>query len=305
MIELVVEYKERIDKYISNNSKISRRDIKALIQEGLVFVDQMKVLKPKFEVREGQQIKIIKLIDRVVDIKPEKMDLKIIYDDQYLSVIEKPSGLVVHPSPGHDSGTLVNGLLYHFKNNLSNENGLLRPGIVHRIDKDTSGLLLIAKTNEVHRILSEKFAQHQVNRKYIAICDGILEDKRLRLNLPIGRHHADRQKHTVTNINSKAAITNVTLLKSFYLDNKPKSLVKCELETGRTHQIRVHLQYIGNPIYGDPMYNKKISEFGQYLHAYNLEFEHPITKKEMKFYSFPPSEFNLAEYNYEEFIKGE
>ncbi|AKF41393.1 ribosomal large subunit pseudouridine synthase D [Mycoplasmopsis canis UFG4] len=305
MVELIVKYKDRIDKYISNNSEISRNDIKALIEEGAVYVDQMQVNKPKFEVRENQVIKIVKLIDKELKIEPEKMDLNIVYDDEFICIIDKPSGLVVHPSPGHSSGTLVNGLLYHFKNNLSNENGLLRPGIVHRIDKDTSGLLVIAKNNEVHNLLAQKFAEHDINRKYIAICDGILEDKKMRLKLPIGRNSQDRQKMAVTNLNSKEAITNVTLLKSFYINNQPKSLIKCELETGRTHQIRVHMQYIGNPIYGDPMYNKNIDEFGQRLHAYKLEFEHPITKKQMEFYSMPSKEFEVADFDFKEFLKGE
>ncbi|SYV96746.1 Pseudouridine synthase [Mycoplasmopsis edwardii] len=304
-MEIVVKYKERIDKYISNNSEISRNDIKLLIEEGAVFVDDIKVNKPKFEVHEGQFIKVIKLIDKEIHVEPEKMDLNIIYDDEYLCIIDKPSGLVVHPSPGHASGTLVNGLLYHFKNNLSNENGLLRPGIVHRIDKDTSGLLVIAKNNQVHNLLAMKFAEHDINRKYLAIADGILEDKKMRLNLPIGRSQQDRQKMTVTNLNSKNAITNVTLLKSFYIDNKPKSLIKCELETGRTHQIRVHMKYIGNPIYGDPMYNKNVDEFGQRLHAYKLEFEHPITGKYLEFYSKPPVEFEVSEFDFDEFLKGE
>nr|WP_318033144.1 RluA family pseudouridine synthase [Mycoplasmopsis cynos] len=267
MIELIVKYPERVDKYIANNSDITRNDIKLLIQEGAVFVDGIKVNKPKFEVKENQLIKVIKVIDKEINIIPENIELNIIYDDEYLCIIDKPSGLVVHPSPGHTSKTLVNGLLYHFKNNLSNENGLLRPGIVHRIDKDTSGLLIIAKNNLVHNKLAEMFATHNVNRKYLAICDGILEDKKLRLNLPIGRSVKDRQKMTITNINSKPAITNVTLLKSFYLNNQPKSLVKCELETGRTHQIRVHLKYIKNPVYGDPLYNKEVDNFGQRLHV--------------------------------------
>ncbi|MCU9936900.1 RluA family pseudouridine synthase [Mycoplasmopsis cynos] len=304
MIELIVKYPERVDKYIANNSDITRNDIKLLIQEGAVFVDGIKVNKPKFEVKENQLIKVIKVIDKEINIIPENIELNIIYDDEYLCIIDKPSGLVVHPSPGHTSKTLVNGLLYHFKNNLSNENYLLKYRIVHRIDKDTSGLLIIAKNNLVHNKLAEMFATHNVNRKYLAICDGILEDKKLRLNLPIGRSVKDRQKMTITNINSKPAITNVTLLKSFYLNNQPKSLVKCELETGRTHQIRVHLKYIKNPVYGDPLYNKEVDNFER-LHAYKLEFFHPITNQAMSFYSTPPKEFEIADFDYDEFLKGE
>ncbi|WP_027121409.1 RluA family pseudouridine synthase [Mycoplasma leonicaptivi] len=306
MLQIEVKYKDRIDKYVTNNSDISRNDIKQLILEGAVLVNNVKINKPKFEVHEGQIINIIKIIDKTIHINPEKMDLNIVYDDEYICVIDKPSGMVVHPSPGHHQNTLVNGLLYHFKNNLSNENGLLRPGIVHRIDKDTSGLLIIAKNNEVHKLLSDKFSTHSIKREYIAICDGILEDKRLKLNLPIGRSNKDRQKMAITNTNSKNAITNVTLLNSFYLNNQPKSLVKCELETGRTHQIRVHMQYIGNPIYGDPVYGKSIDEFGQRLHAYSIEFQHPVTHKKMLFFSDLPEIMKQeSNFNFSEFIKNE
>lgn len=230
------------------------------------------------------------------------MDLNIVYEDEYLCVINKPSGLIVHPAPGHYDNTLVNGLLYHFKNNLSNENGLLRPGIVHRIDKDTSGLLIIAKTNEVHNILSKNFKNHDISREYIAIVDGILEDKKLKLDLPIGRDVKNRQMMSVTNQNSKHAITNVELLNTFYLDGYPKSLVKCVLETGRTHQIRVHLAYIKNPVYGDPIYGKKVDDFNQRLHAYKLTFLHPINNKKIVLFAEPPKEFEIANFKFQELM---
>ncbi|WP_426461358.1 RluA family pseudouridine synthase [Mycoplasma hafezii] len=305
MIQLEVKYQDRIDKYIANNTEISRNDIKQLIDENVVSVDGMIVNKPKFQVREGQIITIEKVIDKEIHIEPQEMELKIVYEDDYLCVIDKPSGLIVHPAPGHHEGTLVNGLLYHFKNNLSNENGLLRPGIVHRIDKDTSGLLIVAKTNEAHKLLADMFFNHDVHRSYIAICDGVLQDKKLKLDLPIGRSTKDRQKMTVTNQNSKHAITYVTLLKTFYLDNKPKSLVQCELETGRTHQIRVHLAYIKNPIYGDPIYNKPVDEYGQRLHAYKLTFIHPVTKERITLYSKLPEDFSVANFDFDEFIKND
>ncbi|RIV16677.1 RluA family pseudouridine synthase [Mycoplasmopsis gallopavonis] len=305
MIDLTVKYKERIDKYIANNTDISRNDVKQLILENAISVDGMVIIQPKFQVREGQKILIERVIDKEIHIEAQKMELDILWEDEYLCVINKPSGLIVHPAPGHTENTLVNGLLYHFKNNLSNENGLLRPGIVHRIDKDTSGLLIIAKTNEAHKLLADMFADHTINRSYLAICDGVIQDKKMRLELPIGRSVKDRQKMAVTNQNSKHAITNVTLLKTFYLDNLPKSLIKCELETGRTHQIRVHMAYIKNPIYGDPVYNKYIDEFGQRLHAYRLTFTHPITKENLIFYSKPPHDFDVAGLNFEEFIKEE
>ncbi|QGZ97813.1 RluA family pseudouridine synthase [Mycoplasma sp. NEAQ87857] len=305
MLNLKVNYQERIDKYIANNSDISRNDARLLIEEKAVTVNGVIVNKPKFQVYEGQEIHISRVIDKTIDVLPQQMDLNIVYEDEHLCVIDKPSGMIVHPAPGHKDNTLVNGLLYHFKNNLSNENGLLRPGIVHRIDKDTSGLLIIAKTNEVHKLLADMFFDHQIKRSYIAICDGVIQDKKLKLDLPIGRNVKDRQKMAVTNTNSKHAITYVTLLSTFYLDNLPKSLVKCELETGRTHQIRVHLNYIKNPIYGDPIYNRYVDEFGQRLHAYKLKFTHPITKKEIVLFSNVPEEFNVSHYDFQEFFKEE
>ncbi|WP_036452419.1 RluA family pseudouridine synthase [Mycoplasma buteonis] len=305
MIELKVLYKDRIDKYIANNTEISRNDIKQLIAENVISVDGMIVNKPKFQVREGQEIKIERVIDKEINIEPQEMQLDIVYEDDYLCVINKPSGMIVHPAPGHSENTLVNGLLYHFKNNLSNENGVLRPGIVHRIDKDTSGLLIIAKDNNTHKLLSEMFAKHDIHRSYLAICDGILQDKKIKLDLPIGRSVKDRQKMAVTNQNSKHAVTYATLLKTFYLDGLPKTLIQCELETGRTHQIRVHMAFIKNPIYGDPIYNKQIDDFGQRLHAYKLTFIHPILNKRITLYSPMPKEFEVSGFDFDEFIQNE
>ncbi|EFF41205.1 RluA family pseudouridine synthase [Mycoplasmopsis alligatoris] len=305
MIKLEVTYKERIDKYISNNSEISRNDIKSLIEQKAVLVNDIVVNKPKFSVNEGQVITILKLIDKEIKIEAQNIDLDIAYEDEYLLVLKKPSGMVVHPAPGHHENTLVNALLYHFKNNLSNENGLLRPGIVHRIDKDTSGLLLIAKNNEVHKILAEGFATKTINRKYVAICDGILKSPKLKLDLPIGRDIKNRQLMAITNANSKSAVTHLELLKSFYYENQPKSLVKATLETGRTHQIRVHCAYIKNPVFGDPVYGRKVDDFNQRLHAYKLEFNHPITNKKIVIYSAPPAEFGICDYDFQDFINKE
>ncbi|ADE20008.1 RluA family pseudouridine synthase [Mycoplasma crocodyli] len=305
MLKIEVTYKERIDKYISNNSEISRNDIKALIEQKAVFVNDVVVNQPKFIVREGQVISVTKLIDKEIHIEAQDIDLDIAYEDEHLLVIKKPSGMVVHPAPGHHENTLVNALLFHFKNNLSNENGLLRPGIVHRIDKDTSGLLIVAKTNEVHQLLSEGFSNKSINRKYFAICDGVLKSKKMKLDLPIGRDVKNRQQMSVTNSNSKHAITNLEMLKSFYFDNQPKCLVKATLETGRTHQIRVHCAYINNPIFGDSTYGKKVDDFNQRLHAYRLEFVHPITNKKIIIYSNPPKEFGICDFDFETFIKNE
>lgn len=258
MLKLDVNYKERIDKYISDNSEISRNDAKQLILQGAVFLNNnsIPVNKPNYIVQEGWNITITKLIEKETNIVPTKMDLNIVYEDEDIVILDKPTNLVVHPAPGHYEDTLVNGLLHHFKT-LSNENGLLRPGIVHRIDKDTSGLLIIAKNNETHIKLAQMLKKHEIKRSYIAICDGLIENKITKINLPINRHANDRKKMTV-NKDGKESITTVYLLKHFYIDKQPKSLVKCELQTGRTHQIRVHLKYIGHPVYGDSVYNKKV-----------------------------------------------
>ncbi|TQC54022.1 RluA family pseudouridine synthase [Mycoplasmopsis mucosicanis] len=298
MLKLEVKYKERIDKYIADNSDLSRNDVKELILQGAVYLDDNKipVNKPKYIVQEGWNITITRLLDKQTDVVATEMVLDIVYEDDYLVVINKPSNLVVHPAPGHHNDTLVNGLLHHFKT-LSNENGLLRPGIVHRIDKDTSGLLIIAKNNETHIKLAQMLKNHEIKRSYIAICDGLIKNKTTKINLPINRQSNDRKKMTVHK-DGKDSITTVYLLKHFYLDKEPKSLVRCELQTGRTHQIRVHLKYINNPVYGDPVYNKKIDDFNQRLHAYKLEFIHPMTNENIKIYAPIPKEFNVADYDF-------
>ncbi|KUH47537.1 RluA family pseudouridine synthase [Mycoplasmopsis meleagridis] len=303
MIKLIVSYKERIDKYISSNSQITRNDAKELVLSGCVFVnDNIKVIKPNFEVKENDEIIITKLIDKVIDIPPKNIKLDIVYEDDYIVVINKPSGMVVHPAPGHYDDTLVNGLLHHFKNNLSNENGLLRPGIVHRIDKDTSGLLIVAKNNEIHNLLAKNLKNHEIERSYLAIVVGQLENKKIKINLPLKRNENDFKLISV-NKNGKEAITHIELLKSFYINEKPYSLIKCDLKTGRTHQIRVHLAYIKHPVYGDPIYGHKIDGFGQRLHAYKLKFIHPKTLKKIEIYAKVPKEFNVAEYNYNDLLK--
>ncbi|MGY5139681.1 RluA family pseudouridine synthase [Mycoplasmopsis gallinarum] len=296
MIRLEVKYKERIDKYISDNSEITRNDAKALILEGAISVNEIQVRKPNFTVKENDVINIYKLIEKITNIDAKEMELEIIYEDNDIVVINKPSNLVVHPAPGHFDDTLVNGLLYHFKN-LSNENGLLRPGIVHRIDKDTSGLLLIAKNNEAHLKLAEMLKTHEIKRSYVAIVDGILENKFLKINLPLGRSKKDRKLISVQK-DGKEAITNVELLKTFYYEKQPYSLVKCDLETGRTHQIRVHLAYIKHPVYGDASYGKKVDDFGQRLHAYKLEFNHPITNQLLTIFAPIPAEFSISDYDF-------
>ncbi|AXE60922.1 RluA family pseudouridine synthase [[Mycoplasma] phocae] len=275
MIKLIVLYADRIDKYIANNSNISRNDIQELIEQGAVYVNGVKINKNKYLLKIDDEIEVIKVIDKQINVIEQEIALDIVYEcDDYL-VINKPSGMVVHPAPGHHDNTLVNALMFHFKNNLSNVNGLLRMGIIHRIDKDTSGLLLVAKNNKAHNYFASLLKNHEIKRSYYAICDGIIENKELHINLPIGRDIKNRQKFAVTELNSKQAYTIVSVINYLEIDGKKKTLVKCNLKTGRTHQIRVHLAYIKHPIYGDPIYNHKIDDFNQRLHAKELDFIDP------------------------------
>ncbi|AWX42770.1 ribosomal large subunit pseudouridine synthase D [Metamycoplasma cloacale] len=272
MLKIEVKYSERIDKYIANNSEISRNDIQSLISEGAVFVNGVKINKNKYVVKEFDVIEVIKMIEKQTNIEPEEIKLDIVYENEDYLIINKPSGMVVHPAPGHKSSTLVNALMYHFKNNLSNVNGLLRLGIIHRIDKDTSGLLIIAKNNDTHNYFANLLKNHEIKRTYYAIVDGVIENKIMHLDLPIGRDPKNRQKYTVTDKNSKHAFTMIEVLKYIKINNQNKTVIKCNLKTGRTHQIRVHLKYINHPVYGDPIYNKSIDEFNQRLHAKELDF---------------------------------
>ncbi|MBU4692535.1 RluA family pseudouridine synthase [Mycoplasma zalophi] len=275
MIKLIVEYSDRIDKYITNNSEITRNDAQELIRQGVVSVDGIKINKNKFVVSQNQEILIEKLIDKTITVDAQNISLNIVYEDDKLIVVNKHSGMVTHPAPGNYNNTLVNALMYHFKNNLSNENGLLRLGIVHRLDKDTSGLLLVAKDNKTHQFLASQLKDHKIDRKYLAIVDGVMENEITNIDLPIGRDPKNRQKMAVTKINSKPAQTKIRVLEQVYINNSDKTLVECELKTGRTHQIRVHLAYIKHPVYGDPVYGKKQDSFNQRLHAYKITFKHP------------------------------
>lgn len=273
----------RLDKYLVDILNITRSKVQKLIDEGNVLVND-KVVKNHYIVRTDDEIKIDEVVENY-EIKSEDMDLNIVYEDEDLIVINKPSGIVVHPSVGHYSGTLVNGLMYHCK--LSN-NGV-RPGIVHRIDKDTSGLLLVAKNDDAHLSLSEQLKNKTVVRKYIALVNGIINHETGTIDAPIGRDKEDRKKMAVTEINSKNAVTNFKVLER--LNNV--TLIECVLETGRTHQIRVHMKYIGYPIINDSVYgNKKvINDYGQMLHAKTIGFIHPRTKEYMEFDSELPKEF--------------
>lgn len=277
----------RLDKFMDELDKeLSRSTIKKLITEGKLLVNDQST-KPSYKVKVDDLLVITEVSFLDTEIVPTKMDLDIVYEDEYVLVINKPSGLVVHPAPGHYQDTLVNGLM-HYMNTLSDINGEMRPGIIHRIDKDTSGLLMVAKTNKAHMILAEELKNKKTKREYIALVDGVIKNKRGKINAPIGRAKNNRLKMDVTS-GGKDAVTHFEVLETF----KDKTLIKCVLETGRTHQIRVHLAYINHPVVGDYIYgNSKLNEFGQYLHAKTLGFTHPVTRENLVFDSELPKEFN-------------
>lgn len=273
----------RIDKYLIDLLGVSRSKVQKMIESNNITVND-KIVKNSYIVRVDDVIKVTELVENT-DILPENIPLDIVYEDDYLLVINKPSGMVVHPALGHYSGTLVNALMYH--TNLSNHD--VRPGIVHRIDKDTSGLLLVAKNDDIHLALSEELSKRKVNRKYIALVHGVISNDTGTIDAPIGRSVFDRKKMSVTDINSKDAITHFKVLERL----NDATLIECTLETGRTHQIRVHMSYIGFPIVNDPVYGrkKKINDFGQMLHAKTIGFNHPITGEYMEFSKDAPKEF--------------
>lgn len=283
---LVVEEKEnmRIDSYLALKLDLSRSKIQKLIKEGLVTVNNKKV-NANYLVKENDQIEINDELNYEINIEPENIPLDIIYEDEDLLIINKKSGMVVHPAPGHYSGTLVNALLYRF-NLTSGEKH--RPGIVHRLDKDTSGLMLVAKNEWTHEKLAEMISKKEVERKYLAIVDGLIKHDTGTIDAPIGRDINDRQKMAVTDQNAKEAITHFKVLERFHNN----TLIECILETGRTHQIRVHLAYIGYPVNNDPAYGRgKATEFGQMLHSKSIKLKHPRTGKELFFEIEPPQEF--------------
>lgn len=285
-IEVTIE-NERLDKYLASNTEHSRSLIMKMLDNDFITVNG-KIEKASYKVKIGDEIIIKDGFVTETDVVPEKMDIDIVYEDDDLMVINKTSGLVVHPGSGNRSNTLVNGLLYYTKE-LSDVNGEERPGIVHRIDKDTSGLLLVAKNNKTHALMSDYFKDHKnIKREYIALICGNFPHDSATIDAPIGRDPKDRKKMAVIADNSKDAITHMKVIKKY----KDYTLVSCILETGRTHQIRVHMNYIGYPIYNDPVYNtKKATEFGQFLHSAKMDFVHPVTKKEMHFEAPLPKEF--------------
>ena len=281
---------ERLDKYLSDQvENLSRSAASRLIEDGKVTVGE-KAVKKNYKLADGDRITVLIDDPKPVDITPEDIPLDIVYEDEHLLVVNKPKGMVVHPAPGNDCGTLVNALMYHCGDHLSGINGALRPGIVHRIDKNTSGLLAVAKSDIAHAGLSEQIKAHSFTRKYLAICYGNIKENERTVDAPIGRHKIDRKKMCVTQINSKPAVTHIKVLERY----SGFTYIECRLETGRTHQIRVHLASIGHPIAGDDVYgpSKVITSLkGQCLHAYQLGFIHPVSGEYMEFTADPPESF--------------
>ncbi len=275
----------RLDQYLADTLEISRSKIQKLIKDDRITVDGKNV-NASYLVKENEIIDVDDDLSFEIHINPEDIDVDIVYEDDDLLIVNKESGMVVHPAPGNYSGTLVNALMGKFK--LSNKDNI-RPGIVHRIDKDTSGLLVVAKNDEIHDKLSEMIKNKEVERKYIALVDGVINHETGTVDAPIGRDINNRQKMMVTDLNSKDAVTHFRVLKRY----KDKTLIECKLETGRTHQIRVHMNYIGYPIVNDPVYgkSKKTTPFGQMLHSKSIRFIHPRTGNEIYFESPLPKEF--------------
>lgn len=289
MKEIVVSEEDslkRLDIYLTSVIDESRNFISKNIKNGNITVNG-KIVKGGYLIKTND---LIEIKDLTVDtsIVGEDIPLDILYEDDDIIVVNKKSGMVVHPGNGNHTGTLVNALM-GYTEDLSDEGGAERCGIVHRIDKDTSGILLIAKTNEAHRILSDDFKNKRVNRKYIALVHGVIDNNKGKIDAPIGRSKLDRKKMCVTDENSKHAVTNFTVLERY----SNSTLIECILETGRTHQIRVHMQYINHPIVNDSVYcNRKIiNDYGQMLHAAYLGFNHPITKTFLEFEVEPEPEF--------------
>lgn len=280
----------RIDKYLADNEpSLTRTAAAKLTEQGRVLVNGKAVGK-NYKLKIGDSV-ILEIPDPVpYEAEPENIPLDIVYEDDDLLVVNKPKGMVVHPAAGNYNGTLVNALLYHCGSSLSGINGVMRPGIVHRIDKDTSGLLIVAKNDFAHFSLAEQIKEHSFTREYEAIVYGNLKTDEGTVNAPIGRSQYDRKKMCVTEKNSKNAVTHYQVISRY----KGYTHIKCILETGRTHQIRVHMAYIGHPVSGDLVYgvkNEKVDFTGQCLHARKIGFIHPRTKKYLEFTSELPDYF--------------
>ncbi|HHW95341.1 MAG TPA: RluA family pseudouridine synthase [Mogibacterium sp.] len=288
----------RLDAFIGMNTEdLSRSYAVKLIEDGFVSVNKNTVFSKKLKLSQGDEVCVSIPQTHDFDVKPEDIPLDIIYEDEDILIVNKPKGMVVHPAPGNYTGTLVNALMYHCGRNLSDINGLLRPGIVHRIDKDTSGLLIIAKNNKVHESLASQLRNRSVIREYTALVyDNIKEDE-LEIDMPIGRNEKNRMRRAVNGSGSREAVTQIKVQERF----SKYTLVTARLKTGRTHQIRVHMAYIKHPLVGDPMYGPKkapgrlegIDLDGQLLHAGTLGFIHPSTNKYIEFNAPIPENFKI------------
>lgn len=283
-MEVEVLREERIDKYLAEELGISRSTVKKMIDEGFVLVNGKKV-KASLILSEADELFVKDGFIKEASFEAEDIPINIVYEDDDLLVINKKSGMVVHPGNGNTSGTLVNALM-HYTKNLSNKEAF-RPGIVHRIDKDTSGLMLVAKNDKAHDILAEGFKNKTIKREYIALVCGVIGEDSGVIDAPIGRDAKDRKKMCVTSENSKKAVTHFKVLKRY----EHYTLLRLLLDTGRTHQIRVHMKYIGHPVYNDPVYGKAYNDFGQFLHSASIDFEQPTTHEHLHFECDVPKEF--------------
>lgn len=286
-MELIIkESGIRLDKALADLTELSRSQANEAIKNGNILVNG-KAVKAKYSVKEGDLVTYDLPEPEVLEYEAEDIPLDIVYEDDDVAVVNKPQGMVVHPSVGHTSGTLVNALMYHI-HDLSSINGVVRPGIVHRIDKDTSGLLMIAKNDRAHQALAEELKDKKSLRKYLAIVHGNISNDRGVIEAPIGRSEKDRKKQAVM-AKGKPALTHFKVLERF----GNYTLVELTLETGRTHQIRVHMAYIGHPVAGDPLYGprKTLKGNGQFLHAQTLGFTHPTTGESLRFSVEPPAIF--------------
>lgn len=282
---------ERLDRFLAqkNTAQYTRSYIEKIIREGLVLYND-KVAKASIKLKSGDRIHLTEKKAEPLDIRAEEIPLSVVYEDDDLLVIDKPRGMVVHPAPGHFSGTLVNAVLAYAGDSLSSINGVYRPGIVHRIDKDTSGLLLVCKNDFSHKALAKQLQEHSITRRYHAICKGHFKEAEGTIDAPIGRDEKNRKQQAINRVHGKEAITHFRVLENL----RDASLVECRLETGRTHQIRVHMKSIGHPLLGDPLYGPKKNPYaiqGQALHAMVLGFVHPRSGKYMEFQADYPEDF--------------
>ena len=280
---------DRLDVYLSNQlGDMSRSYVQKIIKDQKVKINS-KVEKSKYLVKKSDEVEVEIPAPKILEVTPQDIPIDIVYEDKDFLIVNKKQGMVVHPAPGNYENTLVNAVLYHCEDKLSSINGIIRPGIVHRIDKDTSGLLMIAKNNNSHNFLAEQLKDHSITREYEFICHGVVKEDKITVDKPIGRNPKDRLKMAVVK-DGKRAVTHFEVIERF----ENFTHVRATLETGRTHQIRVHSLYINHPLLGDPLYGPKNSKFkldGQTLHARKLGFIHPTTKEYVEFNSELPDYF--------------